>query len=264
MTWLKTSIDLFLLNSRANTQRLLQYRTDFAVGVAITFFFTLLSPLLQYLLYTRSNGYPGWTWSQILLLQAILLLVGGLRDIFFGDVSKHIQNLMAKGELDQVLLKPFPPLLFVLTSSFSPFSVVTVVVGSGAVVWAYGRSGAPVGPMPVMSFVVFLLAGLTLYLTESVLFCALTVRWTYPLRLRETLQKIIRFGDPPMEVYPPVVRAALSTVLPLAVATYWPAQALLGRLTVVAWISLACTVLLLIGAVRLWNRQLNQYSSAGG
>jgi ABC-2 type transport system permease protein len=262
--WVGPGLRLFGLQSQIKLQRLLQYRTDFAVGMVACFGLAATGPVFQLLIYSRTNGYPGWTWPQILVFQAILLLSTGIREAVFGDVRPQIEQLVERGEFDRLLVKPFPPLLLLLTGGFAPHALGTLVAGAGTLIWAAQYSGGAPGPMAYLLFLVFLGAATLLHLSVHILYCTLTLRWTYPLRLSESMDRVTTFGEYPLEVFPLALRTMFLTVLPLSVATYWPAQALLGRANAGAVIALAGTGCLAGAVVWLWGRQLRHYTSAGG
>jgi ABC-2 type transport system permease protein len=262
--WIGPAVRLFGLQSQVKLQRLMQYRVDFAVGMVACFALSATGPVFQLLIYARTSGYPGWTWRQILVFQAVLLLSTGIREVFFGDVRPQIERLVERGEFDRLLLKPFPPLLHLLSGGFAPHALGTLLAGTGTLIWAARYGGAAPDPVAYLLFVVFLGAATLLHLSVHILYCTLTLRWTYPLRLSESMDRVATFGEYPQEVFPLALRTVLVTVLPLSVATYWPAQALLGRVNAVAWIALAGAVALTVVVVRLWGRQLRHYASAGG
>ncbi len=264
MRWIKTALELFSLQSQIKLQQLMQYRTDFTIGLLMALSFSAIGPLFQFLIYTQTKGYPGWNLNQILLFQGILLLSSGIQSTFFGEVRGQIVQLMWQGEFDRLLLKPFPPLLNLLTGGFSPSAIGTLLIGGGTIAWTWVRSGAALTWSAFFLFLLFLGVGVMLSLSATILFSTLTVRWVDPMRLSEVLDKMFFFGYYPLDVYPLVWRTLFITVLPFSVAVYWPAQALLGRLDLSAWVAAGATLTIWVGVIWFWDRQLKQYTSAGG
>lgn len=258
------AVSLFFFNSKMLLMRMMQYRFNFIMGLLVAFGFSALGPLAQFLLYSNSNGYPGWNWDQMLLFQAVLLLVNGLTDILFGSVRRTIDNLMERGEFDRLLLKPYPPLMMLLTSGFKPYGLGTVAVGIAGTIWAVVRIGVPAGALGFVYFFVFLLARILLQAGVHILYCFFTVRWIYTMRLDEITDKILSYGNYPMEIYPIVLRTLFTTALPFAIACYWPAKALLGPVSWTAFTALGGTFLFVLVTVLLWKHQLKSYVSGGG
>jgi ABC-2 type transport system permease protein len=262
--WINTALDLFVYQSQIKLQQYMQYRIDFFFGLLLTFGSAAIGPLSQFLIYNHSQGYPGWDINQILLFQGVFLLSSGIQTAIFGDVQGKVSRLISKGVFDQVLLKPFPPLLQILSGGFSPYNVGTLLVGGFLVAWTWARSGAAITVSAFLLFLVLLAAGVLLALTASVFYSACTLRWVYPYRLGYILRDMFYYTNYPLEVYPTMMRNIFVTLLPFSIVVHWPAQALLGRLDAWAWVAAGATLALWLLVVWFWERQLKQYVSAGG
>jgi ABC-2 type transport system permease protein len=258
------AFELFFLNAKIVLMRMMAYRVDFVLSLIVTLGFSAMGPLFQYLLYSNSRGYPGWNFDQILVFQAALLLLGGLAETCFGSIRASIDALMANGEFDRLLLKPWPPLLLIMTSGFNPAGLGSLSVGLGLTVWASLRIGLPGGLAGVGLFAVFLAARLALQAGVHILYCFFTVRWVYTMRLSEIMDKILAWGNFPLEVFPRVLQLIFVTFVPFSIACYWPAKALLGPVGILALASLGGTALFLTLTILLWRGQLKSYASAGG
>lgn len=264
MKHISLAFEFFFFHSRIVLMRMLAYRLDFILGILVSFLFSALAPLFQFLLYTNSSGYPGWSWDEILVFQGILILTGGLCETAFGSLRSNITALLERGEFDRLLLKPLPPLFIIMTSGFNPSGAGSLIVGAAATVWAVARIGIPGGATGILLFLVFLTARLALQAAAHILYCFFTVRWVYTMRLEEIMDKILAWGNYPVEVFPRFVQLLFTTIIPFSVACYWPARALLGPTGWLALASLAGTGLLVWGTLLLWKHQLEQYTSAGG
>jgi ABC-2 type transport system permease protein len=262
--WLRMAGGLYALQSGAKVRQLIQYRTDFFFGVLLTFGFSIMGPLFQFLIFTKTRGYPGWTFDQMLVLQGVLLTSTGICNSLLGGVRQQIDQLVQRGELDRLLLKPFPPLMLVLTGGFSPYAVGTIVLGIVVLSIACARAGIVVLASSIGLFLVMLTAGVTLFAAAVILYATLSVRWVYTGRLGEIIDKVLQFGEFPSEIYPPILSTVFMTILPLTVFAYWPAQALLGRLGPMAWVALAGAITVCTLAALGWRGQLRRYTSAGG
>jgi ABC-2 type transport system permease protein len=261
---IREALGLFGLNSRIVLMRGMAYRLDFALSIAVSLGFSAIGPLFQFFLYRKSNGYPGWTWDQILVFQAVLLLLNGLCETLFGSMRGQIDALMQNGEFDRLLLKPRAPLLLILTGGFTPSGLGALIAGIAATAWACARSGLPGGAAGLLLFPAFVAARILLQMSAHIVYCVLTVRWVYTMRLAEIIDKILNWGNYPLEVFPKAARLAFSTVLPFSVACYWPAKALLGPLGWLALSSLGGTAALFVICLALWRAQLRRYASGGG
>jgi ABC-2 type transport system permease protein len=264
MRWIKTARDLFVYQSQIKLQQFMQYRIDFIAGLLITFVSAAVGPLFQFLIYNHSQGYPGWDLNQILLFQGVFLLSSGIQTAIFGEVQWKVGWLISRGAFDQLLLKPFPPLLQILSGGFSPYNIGTLLVGAGLVAWTWTRSGAAITLSAFVLFLVLLAVGVLLALAGSVLTCACALRWVRTYHLDMILNNMFYYTNYPLEVYPAIWRNIFITLLPFSIVVHWPAQALLGRLDISAWVAAGATLAIWLVVVWFWDRQLEHYASAGG
>ena len=111
-------VRLFTWNSAIVISRDMQYRFNFITGTVITVLFSLMGPLFQYLLFTKTKGFPSWTVNQVILFQEVLLLTIGLRTTLFGGAKGKFIGLVRNGDFDRLLLRPFSPVGYLLATSF--------------------------------------------------------------------------------------------------------------------------------------------------
>ncbi len=112
-------IKLFFWQAKIKLMRSIEFRFDFFIGVVVSLFLSGIGPLVQYLIFTNTRGFPGWNINQIILFQGTLIFWFGLRDTLFGEVPNLINTTIIKGELDKLLVKPFPASGILLASGFN-------------------------------------------------------------------------------------------------------------------------------------------------
>jgi ABC-2 type transport system permease protein len=257
-------IRLFLFNCKIRISRSIEFRFDFCLGLFVSLTLSAIGPLVQYLIFTQTNGYPGWSIDQIVLFQGMLLLWLGIKDTIFGDLRNMVQNLVRKGEFDRLLLKPYPPIGVILASGFYYYGTGTIIAGIVVIAYAINKMQLMINPGQLGWFFLFLIAGLILYMGFMVLFCTLVVIFVFTFRAGEILDKILRFSEFPLEIFPRLTRVVFITVFPFAVWIYFPAQALLGRLETKALLGVVFSILFFWINLNLWNWGLKKYTSAGG
>jgi ABC-2 type transport system permease protein len=174
-------------------------------------------------------------------------------------VVDHIR----KGTLDFVLLKPADAQFLVSTTKFEPWRIVDVFAGLAIMGVAFHRMGrAPTAGAVLLAAAVLASAVVILYslwiLVVSAAFFVVKVDNLSFLFL--SLYDAARW---PADVFPWMLRAVFTFVIPLAVLTTIPAQALLGRigpLQVLATAAGAAVFALL--ARMVWLRSIGRYTSA--
>lgn len=257
-------LQLFYCNCKMSLDRGMAYRADFFLNLIVSLVFTSMGPIVQYLIFTQTSGYPGWSTEQILLFQGILLFSMGLNNTILGDVKGTAVNIMRNGDFDRYLIKPYPAIGVLLTGGFSLKHVGTLIAGIGITVYMLVSMQLIPGAADLLLFLWFIVAGVIAYMGITVFFCGLVIVLIQMGRLEEFLQNVLRFAGFPLELYNRLFRAAFVTLVPLAVLAYLPAQALLHRFDwSMIWGSFGA-LLIFVLSLTFWNRCIRKYTSAGG
>lgn len=255
---------LYVIGAKLKIAQAMEYRTDFFLSVAITLTFSLFGPLFQFLIYTKTNGYPGWTFDQILLFQAVLLFWSGIVETLFGEYKEHMHLVVQQGIFDRYLLMPYPTIGLLLTKGFAYRAIGTLSAGAIALYIVINRINVPIGLFEIFMFVLLLVAGIVLYISILILYSIVALRLVYVDRLKEIFQKIVEFGSFPAEIFTGALRFCYLAILPIGIWMYYPSQAILGRLDAFVIWSIMSTVILFLMAIHLWKMHLKKYTSAGG
>jgi ABC-2 type transport system permease protein len=198
------------------------------------------------------------------MFQGVLLLWFGLRDTIFGDVRPLINNLIWKGEFDRILLKPYPAIGIILSSGFNYYGAGSIIAGIAIIIFAIIKLNISIFIGHIFLFILFLIFGMVMYMAVSVIYCTIIVIVVFPGRVSEVITKLLRFAEFPIEIYSRFLRFVLITIIPFSIWVYFPTQALLGRLPLIAYLSLLFGLLFFGLSIIIWNNQLKKYRSAGG
>lgn len=255
---------LFMWNSRLAIARSMEYRFNFILGSFISLVFSYIGPILQYLIFTQTNGFPGWNLDQIILFQGVLLVVLGIRRTLFGELHGFVSQLIHRGELDRLLLKPYPPIGIILVSGFSMNSIGSILSGIIIVVYSIVKMELRIGLLQWLLFLVFVLAGLVLYMALEVLYSSVVMVLVQIGRLNEVFDFFARFGEYPLDIFSSAMKLIFITVIPFAVWVYIPAKLLLGALDAYMAYSFVFCFLFFIVCLKIWDVCLKKYTSAGG
>lgn len=255
---------LFLCHSKISLNRGMAYRADFFMGLVISLIFTSIGPIVQYLIFTQTNGYPGWDLKQILLFQGILLFSMGLNSTVLGDVRSTAVNIMRNGDFDRYLIKPYPAIGILLSGGFTLKHIGTLIAGGVITAYMLFSMRLLPGVAEILLFGWFIAAGVIFYMGMTIIFCALVIVLIQMDRMEDMLESLLRFAAYPVELYQGLFRTVFITLLPLAVFAYFPSQALLHRFDWnMVWGSFGA--LLIFGlSLGFWNWCIRKYSSAGG
>jgi ABC-2 type transport system permease protein len=260
---LRRYLGLLWVQVRASTLLGLQYRYDFLLegGISLFWTFTALVPL--FVAFQDRGSVVGWSFEEALLVVGWFTLLQGVLE---GAINPSLQGVVEhirKGTLDFVLLKPADAQFLVSTAKFLPWRAVNVLTGIGLFVYAFHRMGR-VPSVPGVLAAVLLLGTSTLLLyslwilTVSAAFFVVKVD-----NLTYFFTSIFDFARWPSSVFRGALALVFTFVIPLALMTTFPAEAMLGRLSLKA---LAGAVLgsmaFALVSRRVWLKSIGHYTSA--
>jgi ABC-2 type transport system permease protein len=255
---------LFLFESKLKLARAMEFRADFIFSLITTFIQSFMAPLFQIFIYTKTNGYPGWTFNQIMIFQAIMLLYSGITETLLGNVKYIMESIVQYGLLDRYLLLPYSSIGFILTKGFNYRNLGIIIAGILSLMFAIFHLGLILNWIQIVLFILFIILGIFLMIAFNIFFCSIALRIVYVVRLKEILERIYFFSGFPAEIYSGIIRFIYLAILPLGICIYYPAQTLLGRLNVFSIYGSIATIVLFIVSINVWNRQIKKYTSSGG
>jgi ABC-2 type transport system permease protein len=254
---------LFAVQVRLSVLTSLQYRVEFLVDGAIEILWTSTALVPLVVVYRLRSSVAGWSFGEALvvvgfftLLQAIL---EGVMNPSFALVVEHVR----KGTLDYVLLLPADAQFLVSTSRFHLWRSVNVLTALVIFVVAFRELGRiPSVSSVCLAGLLFGAAALILHAVWTLAMC--TVFYAVKTAsITDVLSATLDAARWPSSVFRGATRMVLTFVIPLALMTTVPAQALLGGLDggmLVAALGEACGLALIARVA--WQRGVARYTSA--
>lgn len=254
---------LFWIQVRASVLQAMQYRYDFLVDgfISVLSIFPVILPV--FIVFGDRPAVEGWTLPEALLVTGWFVTLDAIIDGAISPSLTAVVDHIRKGTLDFVLIKPADAQFLVSTAQFQPWRITQLVAALFLFVYAFVQLGhAPSLGGVVASLLLLSVATLLLYsmwiLTVAAAFYVVKVD-----NLSYLFSSIFDAARWPATVFRGAVKFFFTFVIPLALMTTYPAEALLGRLTplkLVASIVGAATFSLV--ARLLWLRAIGKYTSA--
>lgn len=247
---------------RTSLANAMQYRADFVFDgiTGVMRVFGVLVPVV--LVFSQRDEVLGWTAPELTLVTGLFFLaqavLTGLVEPNLGEVVDAVRS----GSFDFLLLKPVDAQLLASFRRVAPARLWDLLAAVALVGWASSQLPAPSVP-DVLAAVVTGVAGLAaLYSVWLLAIC--TSFWFVRVdNLRFLLWSVSDAGRWPLRVFGPLIRTVLVVVVPIGVATTFPALALRGDWT---WGLVAGAVAVgggfLVGSRFVWRRALASYTSA--
>jgi len=254
---------LLLAFGRVAAQRELAYRANFAIQAlqSLIGLGTALAGLA--VVFAHTTRLAGWRPQEVLALVGVFELVGGAIGLVIQPSMQRLMEEVRLGTLDYALLQPADSQVLVSVREVAVYRLADVALGLGVLLFALARLGTRIGPGRALLFAVTLAAGGAVVYSVwlGLATCAFwLVRVDNILVIFETMYDAGRW---PVAIYPGWLRGALTFIVPVALATSVPVEALTGRLGAPGLAgSLAAAAALLVLSRWFWRQGLRHYSGA--
>jgi len=190
-------------------------------------------------------------------------LVNALMMILIWPNTEKFNSSVRDGTLDYTFLLPANSMVLVTFSRMVIWRAWDLILAAALIVIGTRMSGAGATPFNLASFLLLAASGAVILYSLWIVLIAATF-WFVKFDNNVTiLQALLDTGRYPATVYPIWLRVIVTFVVPIAVATTVPLQALRGELT--PWqvllflgVSAACFLL----ASRFWRAGVRKYSGA--
>ncbi|MBW3018675.1 ABC-2 family transporter protein [Candidatus Woesearchaeota archaeon] len=245
--------------------RELAYKGNFILKCLAFVITDFIGPVLTLLIYNSTLGIPGWSFYELLLFQGTLTIVFGLGHLFVLALPYTAIHAIDRGEFDKYLVKPYSPLLYLITQSILVEGVVEVGAGVFIAALSIVKLGLPVFSMSFFSYLFMIFLGIVFQVAVMVLIASLSFFIVKADALMNLYFRLSDFARWPISIYGPLLKIFLVFLFPVAVSSFFPAEVLLRGLSLPvlfqAFIPVAVFFLI---AVAVWNLAMRRYASAGG
>jgi ABC-2 type transport system permease protein len=248
---------------KINIQQELAYRADTLVNILLNLMWLGWELLSLSIIFSNTATLGGWGLGELIALLGVFRLVNMLMAALLWPNTEKFNTGMRDGSLDYTLLQPVNSLFLISFSRIIVWRIWDLVLATVLIVTGISMSGGGATPLHLLSFVLLVASGGAIFYSLWIVMIAFTF-WFVKFDNNVTiLQALLEAGRYPATVYPPWLRLIVTFVVPIAVATTVPLQALRGDL---AW----WQVLLFLGvggasmlvAARVWKAGVRRYSGA--
>ncbi len=239
----------------------LEYRVNFVVALLSSLGGLVGSLFGLFLFYRTDYTFPGWSWSEALIVLGIFTILQGIAATFLVPNLNKIVSYVQEGTLDFVLLKPVSSQFWLSTHTVSPWGFPDLFFGMVIV----GYAGAQVGlsVWDYLSILPPLALGIVSLYSLWFILAATSIWFVKIYNVTEVLRSLLEAGRFPIEGYPAVYRIFFTFIIPVAFLTTVPAKTMIGRSEPIWLLGSAVLALLLFQFSRwFWQFALRFYTSA--
>lgn len=243
-----------------------EYRGDFWIGIVGAVLMQGASLVFITAIFSRIPEIGGWTVWEISTLYGFTLMAYGLREVFC-DGPWTLRGTINQGKFDQVLVRPLSPALQTATLISSIHGSGNFLLGLVVFLVATRRAGVDWTLLHIGWVLLAVVCGVVIvscvaYLANIVAFWEPGTSSAFPFMISNLIE-LVKF---PLELYGWVIRIGLSSILPFAFVSYYPALVLLGKDSSARWIGyLTPLVAFLMVAITafIWGKAINRYQGSG-
>jgi ABC-2 type transport system permease protein len=257
-------INLFLRSTQLSMHRELAYRVNFVLKLLGIITLEIFKPIFIVIMYSVSLGLPGWDLYELILFSAIFSLVTGLGATLFYGVAYRTIGAVEGGTFDNILLKPYGTLTFLLARSVSIGNLGTIIAGLGVFIFALSKVTTP-SPINFVFFLVVLGLGLLFILSFIIFVSAFSLHFVHSETLIDLFSISKRFGLYPITIYGTLGTFVFTFIVPFGLAAHYPIQALFGSLSIILFSKLVLVAASFFTVAYIfWRFSITKYTSAGG
>jgi ABC-2 type transport system permease protein len=248
---------------KVNVQQALAYRTDTVLSIVMNLLWLGWELVSLQIIFANTTNLSGWGMGELIALLGIWRLANTLMSALIWPNTERFNASIRDGSFDYSLLQPVNSQFLVSFSRVVVWRVWELALAAVLIGVGINISESIATPLTVLSFLLLAFSGMIVLYSLWIVLIAFTF-WFVKFDNNVTiLQALMDAGRYPATVYPAWLRVIVTFVIPIAVATTVPLQALRGELS-------PAQVALFLGigaasfwvASRVWKAGVKRYSGA--
>ena len=248
---------------KVNVQMALAYRADTVVNILLNIMWLGWELLSLNIIFSNTTTLGGWGLGELIALLGVFRLVNTLMIALIWPNTEKFNQSIRDGSMDYTILQPVNSMFLVTFSRITVWRIWDLVLAIILIIVGINMAGDITTPFNILTFILLAITGTLIIYSLWIVLIALTFWFTKFDNNVTILQALLDAGRYPSTVYPVWLRVIVTFVIPIAVATTIPLQALRGELE-------PSRILLFIGvsiisfwiATKVWKLGLKQYSGA--
>ena len=248
---------------KVNIQMALAYRADTVVNILLNLMWLGWELLSLNIIFSNTTTLGGWGLGELIALLGVFRLVNTLMIALIWPNTEKFNQSIRDGSMDYTILQPVNSMFLVTFSRITVWRIWDLVLAIILIVVGINMAGDITTPLNILTFILLAITGTLIIYSLWIVLIAMTFWFTKFDNNVTILQALLDAGRYPSTVYPVWLRVIVTFVIPIAVATTIPLQALRGELE-------PSRILLFIGvsiisfwvATKVWKLGLKRYSGA--
>jgi len=254
---------IFLLFGKLSAKTAFQSRLGSFLFILTKLLRFLIFLVFIYFIAQKTNGLAGYSPDQAVFIYLTFNIADTLAQVLFREVYRF-KPMVVSGELNNVLIKPYHPLLRVLIGGVDFFDVIMLIFYLGLTILQVSKFSS-ISLTGILLYIFLILNGVLIAAAFHIFVLAATVVTAQTDQLIMIYRNLTATGRFPLTIYRPAIRIFFTFVIPVGLMIEYPARAMFNALS---WINITIAVifsfLILKLSLKAWRFSLAKYQSWGG
>jgi len=248
---------------KVNIQMSLAYRADTIVSILLNIMWLGWELLGLSIIFSNTETLGGWGFGELIALLGVFRLINTLMVALIWPNTEKFNQSIRDGSMDYTILQPVNSMFLVTFSRITVWRIWDLVLAIILIVVGINQSGDITTPLSILTFILLTISGAIVIYSLWIVLIALTFWFTKFDNNVTILQALMDAGRYPVTVYPVWLQIIVTFIIPIAVATTVPLQALRGELDLPrVFLFFVIGIAAFLVASRVWKAGLKRYSGA--
>jgi ABC-2 type transport system permease protein len=248
---------------KVNLQMSLAYRSDAVIEILLDLIWLAWELISLQIIFSNTTSLGGWRQGELIALLGVLMMVNTFLSMFIWPNTEKFNASIRDGSFDYQLLQPVNSMFLVTFSRVTVWRILDLFIAATLIMVGIHINGDVIAPINILLFVLLALSGSLAIYSLWIVLIAFTFWFTKFDNNVTILQALTDTGRYPATVYPAWLRVIVTFIIPIALATTIPVQALRGDLGTNQIISFfGISILSVIIASQIWRVGVKRYSGA--
>jgi ABC-2 type transport system permease protein len=259
-------LKLYATYAKLSLMSKLVYKVNAIIGILAFLFMEATSLFTLYILVSSVPSIDGYNIYQIGMLFGLTNMAIGIDHLLTDRLWMVAYFEVKQGKLDHMFLRPVPVLFQVIASEVQLEALGELIIAV-AMITLCGSQIEITGGLPAVLLVILGIICAAMIITSfKIMVASLAFKFKRSGPLLQFIYNFSGFTKYPMRIYPKIIQAILTFIIPLGLCLFFPFENLFAPVhnpLVVAISMIAATVVFGTVCIFVWCEMIKTYESTG-
>lgn len=259
-------LKLYATYAKLSLMSKLVYKVNAIIGILAFLFMEATSLFTLYILVSSVPSIDGYNIYQIGMLFGLTNMAIGIDHLLTDRLWMVAYFEVKQGKLDHMFLRPVPVLFQVIASEVQLEALGELIIAVAMITLCGGQIEITGGLPAVLLVILGIICAAMIITSFKIMVASLAFKFKRSGPLLQFIYNFSGFTKYPMRIYPKVIQAILTFIIPLGLCLFFPFENLFAP-THDPWLlagkMLAFTVLFASICIFVWCKMVKQYESTG-